>query len=419
MIKNATCLYEGQLIGIESIFTRINGKCIHIPEKKENLRTLSREKKLFCPCGCGNNLTLIAGDKSLRVPHFRMQKTLGARKCIIVEEDEVSIVSKMILKCWIDSKLESNQIECRVPINRIFNTNRKFEYSFYDYKNKIGICYWHKRTNIESEKIATIEKHSAIKSTIYVTDISNSGFLGQYPEYMIKIQKEQGFVLYLKCDKNSNYEDVYLMVSAFAENHLGEWEELEILHDKLDVYDVSSDGRLIYQNKFVNELAKKNVDNYKAKQKERITQSESQYQRKISEEQNEIYIPSKVQKDDSTKASAEEIEEKYNFNQNSYRIYDSNRTRLLQCIYCKKVAPLKGNFYYYDNKINLNMGTCNNCKDLFNWNTEIAEEKHNIPQIIEKNHCPLCNCEIIEKNTPLGRFRMCVDYPLCSYREKI
>ena len=84
MARRSVCLYDGKLLGIESIYTLSNGKQINIPKKTEEVRKLGREKKLFCPCGCGNNLTLVAGDRNLREQHFRMKK--GKRfitKCLI------------------------------------------------------------------------------------------------------------------------------------------------------------------------------------------------------------------------------------------------------------------------------------------------------------------------------------------------
>lgn len=44
----------------------INGHQINIPDRLKNLREKSRNNKLFCPCGCGANLILVAGDKNLR-----------------------------------------------------------------------------------------------------------------------------------------------------------------------------------------------------------------------------------------------------------------------------------------------------------------------------------------------------------------
>ena len=65
MVQRSVCLCDGKYIGIESIFTVIDGKQINIPDKLSALRTRSRKGELFCPCGCGANLILVAGDRNL------------------------------------------------------------------------------------------------------------------------------------------------------------------------------------------------------------------------------------------------------------------------------------------------------------------------------------------------------------------
>ena len=70
MAQRTVALCNGKYIGIESIYTVIDGRQINIPEKLKELRTKSRNSELFCPCGCGANLILAAGDKNLREQHF-------------------------------------------------------------------------------------------------------------------------------------------------------------------------------------------------------------------------------------------------------------------------------------------------------------------------------------------------------------
>ena len=43
MILRSECLYKDEIIGIESIYTVVNGKQINIPEKVEALRQKGRE----------------------------------------------------------------------------------------------------------------------------------------------------------------------------------------------------------------------------------------------------------------------------------------------------------------------------------------------------------------------------------------
>lgn len=102
MIQRAVCLCDGKYIGIESIYTVINGKQINIPEKLEALRAKSRNGELFCPCGCGANLILIAGDRNLRAQHFRLKTGSGRYECTAETEGIISIYSRIVLKCWLD-----------------------------------------------------------------------------------------------------------------------------------------------------------------------------------------------------------------------------------------------------------------------------------------------------------------------------
>lgn len=113
MALRTTCLCDGRIIGIESIFSVIGGKQINIPEKVEELRKRSRSNELFCACGCGANLVLVAGDRNLREQHFRIKDGQSETKCQYVSESETSIFSKIALKCWLDEKLDTPHIESR------------------------------------------------------------------------------------------------------------------------------------------------------------------------------------------------------------------------------------------------------------------------------------------------------------------
>ena len=74
MALRTVALCDGKNIGIESIYTVIEGKQINIPDKLEQLREKSRNNELFCPCGCGANLVLVAGERNLREQHFRIKE---------------------------------------------------------------------------------------------------------------------------------------------------------------------------------------------------------------------------------------------------------------------------------------------------------------------------------------------------------
>lgn len=135
MALRTVALYYGKEIGIETIYTVVNGRQINIPEKIEILREKGRKNELFCPCGCGSNLILVAGDKNLRAQHFRIKNNDKSKECRIYEEGKGSIDSKIVLKCWLDEKLHDEAIETRVPIHAVDDVNRKYEFTFFS-RNK-------------------------------------------------------------------------------------------------------------------------------------------------------------------------------------------------------------------------------------------------------------------------------------------
>lgn len=49
MAQRTVALCDGKYIGIETIYTVINGQQINIPEKLKELREKSQKKELFCP----------------------------------------------------------------------------------------------------------------------------------------------------------------------------------------------------------------------------------------------------------------------------------------------------------------------------------------------------------------------------------
>jgi len=130
MAKRTVALYEGKFIGIETIYTVVNGQQINIPEKLKELRTKSRNNELFCPCGCGANLILVAGDKNLREQHFRIRDGGSDQNCKVITEGKTSVDSKIVLKCWLDDKLKAADLESRVPIHAVDDINRNYEFSF-------------------------------------------------------------------------------------------------------------------------------------------------------------------------------------------------------------------------------------------------------------------------------------------------
>ena len=96
MAQRTVCLYNDKYIGIESIYSIKNGQKINIEGKIETLRKLGRDNQLFCPCGCGSNLILVAGDRNLREQHFRIKNGMENSRCTAVSEHRLGIESKIL-----------------------------------------------------------------------------------------------------------------------------------------------------------------------------------------------------------------------------------------------------------------------------------------------------------------------------------
>ena len=188
---------DGKYIGIETIYTVIGGKQINIPDKLKELRRKSQNNKLFCPCGCGANLILVAGDKNLREQHFRIKDGLDFEDCTVVTEGKTSIESKIVLKCWLDDNLHAEDLESRVPICDVSESSRKYEYTFISRSLGIAIDYCHNRAFLSDEKQAVLEAYGQGIKIIHIVDEMNGGTEGQYPENLMKVQTKQGYCLLL------------------------------------------------------------------------------------------------------------------------------------------------------------------------------------------------------------------------------
>jgi hypothetical protein len=287
-----------------------------------------------------------------------------------------------------DNNLQSDKIESRVSIDRVYETNRKFEFTFYDFLNKIGICYWYDRANITSDKIDIIQSFIEDKKMIYITNSHNAGSNGQYPEFVIKIQNAQGYVVYLKIDENDDYKDVYLMIKIYVQNQCNEWEELSVLEDKLDCYTISSTGNLLYREQFVSELAESVAGRYKAdvmrkieekkdreewynKELERKTQSRGKRfegKQKAFNVENAQRKKSILQNNQKEKVIDVEYEEEVKRIKSSKLylekpvIMDSKGKKWYLCQYCgQRFRAMDCHVYWV--KGNKNVTTCKGCKE--------------------------------------------------------
>jgi hypothetical protein len=284
MSQRSVAEYQGTYIGIESVFTVIDGKQINIPGVVEDLRWLARRNELFCPCGCGTNLTPVISDKSLREQHFRIKTGhLGDGPCTAVEEGRVSIDSKIVLKCWLDDKLQTEDMEARVPICEVGDTTRKYEYTFLSRSKGIGVSYCHSRTNLSDEKLDLLESNRGNFTVLYFQDAMNSNGTEQYPEWLIKIYQRQGYLLLLQV-KDCLYRSAKLRV-AFIEYVDGLWHEITILEDNLTEFELSETRELLYAGKTIPEHKERYLEEqWKQREKEeRAWQAKEEERRLIKQ----------------------------------------------------------------------------------------------------------------------------------------
>ena len=461
MAIRTKCLYNGKKIGIESIFTAVNGKQINKAQKVEELRDLGRKGLLFCPCGCGSNLILVAGDKNLREQHFRIKNDSESQcECRVTYEGEESLNTKIALKCWLEDKLSKKELQCEVPVNTVDDTYRKYEYTVFDPDNRIGIGYWRNRLNITDEKISVLNNY-AVK-VIYVVGEMNLGTDGQYPEFMIKVQKTQGFNLYISLgDKESVYESSTLTASVYAQNLDDVWEEIKVCTGLLPDYSINTDGALLFGTLLVLDIANDKLSLFQEEQsrKKLIREREVEERRRIEEEyqkkrerlraewekQQEKKRLENEEKAKLLKAEAEQknkeeqlaeerkeqdrIDFKNNIekllNQQTERVVDPDGNRWIKCEVCGKIGT-EEMFPSYGGANHINLGRCYDCDrkkiSVSKYKAQVTTDEDVVALVakaVSKNKCPKCSeGELIVKNGRYGKFIGCSNFPKCNYSEK-
>ena len=439
MAQRTEAICDGKTIGIESIFTVINGKQINIPDKLNWLREKSRHNELFCPCGCGANLILVAGDKNLREQHFRIKDSDTELECTVVTEGKTFIESKIVLKCWLDDKLATSDIDTRVPINAVDNTDRKYEFSFLSMNKKIAVSYFRDRANITDEKLDVLDMNSQDIKLIYITDIMNGGVEGQFPEWLMNIQSRQGFCLLLSID-GVDYEKARLEAVLYDQDIDGLWCEVPVTDGMLSEYGFDEDNNLILHGELLDSMYERAWYEFRKKQDrehdrrvrkqeeaeaERKRKQEEQqrlkeeYERKQREHQEEQKRLKEVAEAEKRKA-AEDFARNMaaGFEQQETQIKDENGVRWIKCEFCGKIAPDK-EFSSYGGTDHINLGTCMECSR----NNPAAAVEIKILQRTKQrcgpNICPECGSRLIERNGRNGRFMGCSGYPRCRYTRSI
>lgn len=391
MVQRSVCLCDGKYIGIESIFTVIDGKQINIPDKLSALRTRSRKGELFCPCGCGANLILVAGDRNLRAQHFRLKDSARQHECTAETERPHSIYSKIVLKCWLDEKLNVPDVEMRVPICLVGDTARKYEFSFVSRTSKLAVSYSCNRANLSDEKMEILRANSSGIRLIYIVDALNSCGNGQYPEALMKVQERQGYCLLLDVEE-MEYSTAKLSAVFYAQDCTGLWREIEFAAGALREFSISEYGRLLYQNaplaalcewkksEFEREVQqgkirreqqmKELLERPEREQKQRPKRTQTlpvrRPQNTKSERQRAMEKLVHEKEEAGRRAQKKQREEAFRqtlaeqLNQQETQVIDPDGNRWVKCRYCGRVDKTTA-FSSYGGRGSVNLGTCKIC----------------------------------------------------------
>ena len=457
MAQRTVALCDGKYIGIETIYTVINGRQINIPEKLKELRAKSQRNELFCPCGCGTNLILVAGDKNLREQHFREKTGTGQCKCNMPTEGKTSVDSKIVLKCWLDDKLKANDIESRVPIDTIEDVKRKPEFTFLSMDKKFAIRYWRTRANILDDRLDVLTGNLSGIKVVYVVDVSNGGTEGQYPEALMKLQDRQSFCLLLSVD-GAEYDKALLEAVFYDKDLDGLWKEVVFAKGILSDFSIIDNSIIFAENALEQLLAEAKIafSNEQQVEKERRTEQErlrAEHIRKMQEEdehrrqeilrqRKEVEKKLQQQKEEAEKRRKEfeekrriEVEKQReeqrkreedfkrnmqsNFLQQETQVRDAAGNRWIKCEFCGKIAMEK-EFNSYGGAGHINLGTCKECSTnnpAVKQKTE--EQTAKLRGKYDPNVCPECGGRLRERSGQYGRFRGCNNYPICRYNRKI
>ena len=391
MVQRSVCLCDGKYIGIESIFTVIDGKQINIPDKLSALRTRSRKGELFCPCGCGANLILVAGDRNLRAQHFRLKDSARQHECTAETERPHSIYSKIVLKCWLDEKLNVSDVETRVPICLVGDTARKYEFSFVSRTSKLAVSYSCNRANLSDEKMEILRANSSGIRLIYIVDALNSCGNGQYPEALMKVQERQGYCLLLDVEE-MEYSTAKLSAVFYAQDCTGLWREIEFAAGALREFSISEYGRLLYQNAPLAALCEwKKSEVEREVQQEKIRREQQMKELLERPEREQKQRPKRTQtlpvrRPQNTKSERQRAMEKLvhekeeagrraqkkqreeafrqtlaeQLNQQETQVIDPDGNRWVKCRYCGRVDKTTA-FSSYGGRGSVNLGTCKIC----------------------------------------------------------
>ena len=301
-VRRSSCMYNGESIGIENFYTLIDGKQINVDNGiLEKFRALGKKGELFCDCEakCGSNVIIIASEKMLKRQHFRL-KGKERNGCTIKDENPITTYSKIVLKCWLQDKLgiQNEDFLYGNSINKIFDSERKYELTYFIKKISLGLVYNRVVNNINEEKLDNIAA-LPLSNCIYVCDINGMKNNEQYPEFLIKVQKKQGFCLFLDIKYNEDenglktpdYLNSRFVITYCEKNADTTWDKMMILEAKLSEFEIDDTGNMIYRGIPVIDIVKKHLLQKKIEKEPEQEQSLQLQQQDISNDSKEDNSP--------------------------------------------------------------------------------------------------------------------------------
>ncbi len=432
MAQRTVALCNGKYIGIETIYTVIDGKQINIPDKLKDLRQKSKNNELFCPCGCGANLILVAGDKNLREQHFRIKDGDDNYECQVVTEGKTSVDSKIVLKCWLDDNLHDDNLESRLPICDVSAAERRYEFTFISRKKGIALDYCHNRANLSDEKQSILEQNSNGIKIIHVVDSMNGECEGQYPEWMMKVQDKQRYCLLLAI-VDEDYLKAEMKAVFYGQDIDGFWHEIEFANGPLKEYRIEDDGIIYFHDNFLESMLedaelqfKNSMDDLKSKREEqKRLQEESKKQQKLEEEKRKEEQRIEVEtafKEKSQKEAEFKRNLSSNLDQQETQVRDADGNRWIKCEYCGNIA-MEAEFATYGGLHHVNLGICKKCSThnpaVKAAAAERRKELNNTEKAYDPNICPICGGKLKEKMGRNGRFIGCSNFPECRYTRSL
>ena len=204
----------------------------------------------------------------------------------------------------------------------------------------------------------------------------NGGIQEQYPEYLMKIQSRQGYCLFLEIN-SIDYDKAQIRAVFYVQNIDGLWIEKTIVQGKISDFEIDRYGNIFYKSKSLNKIVsdEKDVFNRTQEQIKKIREKE-EFDKLEREKRDLLELAEKRKADLNEKQKLEEENKQlnrrmqelytqeaaeYDFEEQGFIIKDSKGSRLIQCVFCKKIGYDK-DFGLIAGRYGMNKGICKDCE---------------------------------------------------------